>query len=273
MTPLREYGAPELGTVTGANSYFAMSEATRQQYELHPRHLRRISPPGTKHLKGLEFGNANWEALKDEGERVWLLCPSPRSRAESVRNYVRDGEGQGVHEAYKCSIRQPWWRPSVVPIPDLFFTYMSHRYPRLINNTADVAFLNSMHGVRLSPDLRSEARDSLPLVTLNSATMLGAETLGRSYGGGVLKMEPREAASLPVPAPDNLQAAWRKLGAEKERFDSLLKQGEWWTVVAEVDRALLREVMGLSADEVTELRDGAALLRIRRTRQTEDHDS
>jgi adenine-specific DNA-methyltransferase len=271
MTRLDDYGTPELGTVTGANSYFAMSEATRVKYGLEPKHLRRISPPGTRHLRGLEFSRMHWEALKAEGERVWLLCPDPKTRAESVRSYVKYGEKLKVDDAYKCSVREPWWRPPVVPVPDLFFTYMSHRYPRLVNNTAGTTFLNSMHGIRLKPGLKREPRDALPLLALNSATMLGAETLGRAYGGGILKMEPREAASLPVPKPEHLEAAWRQLSEDKDKFDARLKQGDWWAVVAEVDKVLLRDVMGFSSDEVLELRDGAALLRVRRTRQTEEH--
>ena len=40
----------------------------------------------------------------------------------------------------------------------------------------------------------------LPLAALNSITLLGAETVGRAYGGGMLKLEPREADVLPVPS-------------------------------------------------------------------------
>lgn len=272
MAAVGDYGAPELGTVTGANDYFALSEVTRRKYGIAARHLKPISPPGTRHLKGLTFSRARWEELKLAGERVWLLHPDGKKSA-GVARYLALGEEQKISSAYKCSVREPWWRPPAVPSPDLFFTYMSHRYPRLIANTSGATFLNSMHGVRLERGAPRLAREALPLLALNSATMLGAEVLGRSYGGGILKMEPREAARLPVPAVADLHAAWDALGERRACFDAALRRGEWWTVVAEVDRVLLKGVMELSNDEVTALRDHATVLRIRRTRHTESHGS
>jgi hypothetical protein len=271
MTRLDNYGTPELGTVTGANDYFALSEVTRREYGIAEKHLKRISPPGTRHLKGLGFSRAQWEELKLAGERVWLLHPEKQARSKGLAAYLEQGVERGVPEAYKCTVRDPWWRPPAVSVPDLFFTYMSHRYPRLITNGARTTFVNSMHGVRLNDDSPTEACEALPLLALNSATMLGAEVMGRSYGGGILKMEPREAASLPVPGPDALLGAWRTLSSQSPNLDAALKRGEWWSVVAEVDRVLLKDVLGLSSDEVVAIRDAATLLRVRRTRQTQPH--
>lgn len=266
---LDDYGTPELGTVTGANDFFALSEITRRRYALEEKLLRPISPPGTKHLKGISFTRAQWEELKLAGQRVWLLCPDPRCKSRALRKYLAEGEAHGVPDAYKCTVRSPWWRPPVVPVPDLFFTYMSHRYPRLISNTSGATILNSMHGVRLKGGVRKVARDALPLLVLNSVTMLGAEIMGRSYGGGVLKMEPREAAGLPVPAAETLALAWSRLSERRSRLDAALRGGQWAEVVREVDRVLLMDVMHLPRESVEAMREAAAFLRIRRTRQTE----
>jgi tRNA1(Val) A37 N6-methylase TrmN6 len=264
---LQAYGTPELGTVTGANSFFTMSEATRERFSLAYSDVTPIVPPGTKHLRGMRFTQGRWEQLKLEGERVWLLDPKSNQPSRRLRRYIEHGESLNVHEAYKCTVRTPWWRPPVVPPPDLFFTYMSHRYPRLIANEAGVSFVNSMHGIALRDDTPPSARDSLPLLALNSVSILGAEIFGRSYGGGILKMEPREASELPVPSPALLTKAWNKLARRKAHLDERLRAGQWQDVVDEVDRALIIDCAGVSREDVLALRAEATKLRRRRTRK------
>lgn len=266
FSALGDYGSPELGIVTGGNSFFTLSEATRVRYGLSEEagQVVKVCPPGTKHLKGLAFSAAAWKQLRHAGERVWLFRPDATDTSPEVMAYVAEGNRIEVDGAYKCSIRTPWWRPPIVSPPDLYFTYMSHRYPRLIANTAKTTFVNSMHGLRLKPDVHRESRDALPLLAFNSVTMLGAEVHGRSYGGGILKMEPREAAALPVPAFEALQDAWAILKPQKTTLERRLQRGEWTNVVKIVDDALLIRTLKLSRDQVAELHDGARSLRARR---------
>lgn len=266
FTTLGAYGNPELGIVTGCNAFFTMTEDTRLQYRLSEEagQVVKVCPPGTKHLKGLSFSLSTWKGLRDVGERVWLFRPSPEDDSDGVTAYVARGEQDRAHEAYKCSIRTPWWRPPIVTPPDLFFTYMSHRYPRLITNGARTTFVNSMHGLRLNPGTPEGTREALPVMMFNSVTMLGAEVHGRSYGGGILKMEPREAAFLPVPGTIHLGMAWEKLKPQARRLDASLRNGQWSNVVKTVDDILLVETLGLPRAHVADLHDAARTLRARR---------
>jgi hypothetical protein len=74
---------------------------------------------------------------------------------------------------------------------------MSHLGPRLIVNPAGAWSTNLLHGVAFRPDAPS-AR-ALAVAMACSLTLLSAEVEGRAYGGGVLKLETREAERLAVP--------------------------------------------------------------------------
>lgn len=269
FSPLSAYGTSMLGAVTGANKFFVISEETRKKFGLNESQLVPVSPPGTRHLKAPAFSRAQWKQLRDAGEPVWLFRPDIDDVSESRIAYTAYGEMLEVDQGYKTQIRTPWWRPPQPAVPDLFFTYMSHNYPRLVTNTARVGFLNSMHGMKLHPDAPAIAAAALPYMCLNSVTMLGAEINGRSYGGGILKMEPREAAVLPLPSPDVLAKAWESLEPQRRSFDVQLRNGHWTEVAKRVDEAVLGVGAGLSPDEIALLLSAARQRRERRLRRAE----
>ncbi len=258
---LADYGNPCLGTVTGNNDFFCISERTRASYGIGEEHLLRQCPPGTRNLAGAEFSFADWEALRDGEQPVWLVAPSDEgARTDGIADYLDEGIARGIPQGYKCRKRKLWFRPPAVQPPDFFFTYMAHWAPRLIANSARVTFVNSMHGVHLH-EPNGVVKDALPFLALNSVTMLGGELFGRSYGGGVLKMEPREAAMLPVPSRDVLLKAWSRVKSHRAELDADLRAGRWTAVVATIDRELLVGTMRLSTDAAEALAAAAQRLR------------
>lgn len=268
FTQLDAWGRTELGMVTGNNRYFCLSATRAAALGLKTNELKRISPPGSRHLRGLTLTERAWRELADEGRSTYLFAPRADLEvhlSEAAAAYIAEGEEAGVQNAYKCRVRSPWWKVPRVAIPDLFLTYMNHDTPRLVTNSVGAAHLNSVHGVTLKADHASLGRDLLPLGVLNSLTLLGAELVGRSYGGGILKVEPKEADLLPVPSPAVLADAAPALQALRPQLAKHLRAGNLDQAVALVDRVLLVDHLGMKRAQIKGLREAWETLFGRRT--------
>ena len=263
FSPLLDWGETYLGAVTGNNRYFSLSRSDAAELRLPEGDVIRISPPGSRHLRGLRFTRDAWEALARDDARCLLFYPRDKLRAAAGR-YVSQGEAEKVHKAYKCAVRSPWWKVPLVSVPNLFLTYMNHDRPRLIANDAGVHIVNSLYGVGLRYGKRVLGRDLLPIACLNSVTLLGAEVVGRAYGGGLLKLEPREADKLPVPSEQLLRKIGDDLRNLRPQLSVALRQNDLSRAVEMVDRVLLTDGLGVSDDEIAGLRAARELLFERR---------
>ncbi|WP_120264121.1 hypothetical protein [Microbacterium sp. AG238] len=161
------------------------------------------------------------DRLGREGQPIWLLYPSAKPAAATLR-HIAEGHRTGADQAYKCRVRNPCWRVPALRAPDLFLTYMNADTARLTTNTVGARRLNSVHGVYLTDEHRDLARDVLPIASLNSTTLLSADLVGRSYGGGILKIERRESDRWWMPAPALLAQHRVALAALKPRVQRLL---------------------------------------------------
>lgn len=266
FVPLAEYGKVVLGTVTGANKYFCMSDEDRSNHGLEEQVdvIATLPSPARTLSTSLAFTTEDWSALKRAGEPVWMLNPALDADRPEVAAYLARGERDKVHEGYKCRHRKDWWRIPVVAAPDLFFTYMSHRMPRLVANEAHTTFLNSLHGIRLNKDAPKGRAAMLAMTSLNSLTLLFAELNGRSYGGGVLKLEPTETANLRVPGPELLQATWASLGRKRGHVRTLVGEGLLDEARSLVDAAMLQQVLELDEQDTVALQAAASRLRSQR---------
>jgi hypothetical protein len=264
VTTLQEkWGETTLGAVTGSNAFFTLSPDRARQLGLSDHELVRLSPPGSRHLRGLSFTHTTWSAMGREGAKILLFRPIGDPSAAALA-YIQEGERLGIEQAYKCRVRRPWWRVPLVPVADLLLTYMNADTPRLATNRARVHHLNSVHGLYLREGVRRLGQDLLPLAALNSLTMLGAEMVGRAYGGGILKLEPREADVLPVPAPTLVETMRRRLTAVRNEVSGLLARGRLLDATRLVDQVLLIDALQLDHTHVQALADAHAMLTSRR---------
>ncbi|WP_353828116.1 N-6 DNA methylase [Agromyces sp. SYSU T0242] len=260
---LQEWGDTTLGMVTGANRFFAMSPSRAKELGLTHRELIRLSPPGSSHLRGLSLSDHALRELGNSGLATRLFRPTG-DVSKAAQHYIELGEATGVHEAYKCRVRSPWWRVPLVRPAHLILTYMNADTPRITTNSANAHHLNSVHGVYLRPGLVDLGQRLLPIASLNSMTMVGAEAVGRAYGGGILKLEPREADVLPVPSPEAVVSAAPALQAIRSRVAANLRAGRLLEAVHLVDRVLLEDAIGVRREQVRMLQTEYVRLATRR---------
>lgn len=263
FTHLEAWGDTTLGMVTGNNKFFALSPARVAELGLTRRDLIRLSPPGSAHLRGLELSSTQMTSLGHEGRATWLFRPS-ESLSPAAQAYVETGHRAGVDQAYKCRVRKPWYRVPLLPAADLLLTCMNADTPRLTTNSAGAHHLNSVHGVYLREEDKALGRELLPLASLNSITLLNAEMVGRSYGGGILKLEPREADVWAMPSPHLIRDRETQLRAVKTKVGRLLQQGKLTDAVQLVDQALLLDSGVITEDAVKTVRDAHRNMTARR---------
>ncbi len=245
----------DVGIVTGQNQFFVLSKEQIEEHLLTDHTLPIVGRSG--HLKGVIFSEADWRANADSNLPAYLLnLPNAafEELPEAAREYVMSGETAEMHIGFKCRIRNRWYIVPSVWTPDAFMLRQVHNYPKIIINKAQTTCTDTIHRVRLRNGAKSEV---IAAAFLNSLTFAFSEVIGRSYGGGVLELEPNEAEKLPLPLK----------GAEKldlKQIHKLLLHDDIERVLDMTDKVLLIDALGLSDKEAKMLRGIWQKLRDRR---------
>lgn len=200
-----EIASVGIGYVSGANDFFHLrpSEAHRLGIPaklLHPA-VRNGRALPARSLTRTTI--AKWQAADDPV----MLLRLPKIRAAelpaSVCRYLDSNAGREAREAYKCRVREPWFSVPDVQTPDYFMSYMSGVTAGLVRNAGRATCTNSVHGVRV----KDRAGMAAFLGAWDSSFMaLSREVEGHPLGGGMLKLEPREAGRLLLAPADTLPA-------------------------------------------------------------------
>ena len=190
---LGDFARVGVGYVTGANDFFHLRPSFADRLGI-PRSLLH---PAVRNGKSLANGSVDQVCVKSwlaADEPVMLLRLSPESELPfPVRSYLNSSAGRAARETYKCRNRDPWYAVPDVTVPDGFLSYMSADGPKLVGNSAGCVGTNSVHVVHLT-DGTSMSR--LMKLWAEPLTALSCEIEGHPLGGGMLKVEPREAARV-----------------------------------------------------------------------------
>lgn len=188
-----------IGYVSGANDFFHLRPSSAARLRIGRRFLHE----SVRNARALPPSQLTRDVVQEwyrRDEPILLLrlaksidIPAP------VRRYLDTQEGREARTAYKCRSRTPWYSVPDVQVPDFFLSYMSGLTPSLVRNVAGCTCTNSVHSVRLRDRSMAPALKGL---WSTSFVQLSCEVEGHPLGGGMLKLEPREAQEILLPSPE-----------------------------------------------------------------------
>jgi hypothetical protein len=241
------YCKHRIGYVCGDKRFFHPDEATRAAYGLSDVNFRPTILNSKEINGGTGIGICVFEG--DCSSKLYY----PIRIGDGDEAYIRAGESCGVSRKYKCMKRKPWYVTPNVETPDVILSVFGD-VPKLVLNKGAYAVSNSL----LCGSLRHGV-DPMNYICrwYNSLTLLSIELNVHSLGGGSLVLIPGEADSLELvkPLPEDA------VGYVFRQLDDVMKGGKTQEVYCRGDELVLKEIMGLSDEDVSSIREALASLR------------
>ncbi len=188
------------GIATGANHFFFLTRSQVADLKI-PEEFLIPAIGRTRDISGDQITLADIEVLDRAGRPTLLFSPDGRPIScfpPEVQRYLEAGERMGVHKRKLISIRHPWYKMEVRAIPPILFAYLGRRNARFIYNQAGVVPLTGF--LCIYPRQNDPTFiDRLWQVLRHPETVANLALVGKSYGDGAIKVEPRALEKLPLP--------------------------------------------------------------------------
>jgi adenine-specific DNA-methyltransferase len=185
------------GIATGCNSFFHLSNSAAQEFRIRSKNLTPCVGRA-QDVAGSIFTEQDFNNLAANNTKTYLfdIKDSPdRSEAK----YIQQGEAKGLHQRFLCAARNGhWYAMEKRPPSAIWATVFGRKAMRFIYNAARVANLTTFHCIYP----KNESSDFAAALTacLNSRLVQQlAQRQHRVYGGGLLKMEPKDLLDIEVP--------------------------------------------------------------------------
>ncbi len=198
--PLSHFAKVMRGIATGANEFFFMTKEQVQKLGLD-RHLFLRAVGRTRDCPDDVLTRKRLEELDAESRPTWLLNLGNESTdvlPKLLRAYLEEGERLGLPERALIKSRKPWYKMERRVPPPILFAYLGRRDCRFILNEAGAVPLTGFLCVypldRTQQEVKRLWRALNHPETLNNLLFVG-----KSYGKGALKVEPRQLDALEIP--------------------------------------------------------------------------
>jgi hypothetical protein len=187
-----------IGYVTGDNDFFHLRPSEAAMWGI-PESLLHPAVRNGRALRCRAVTRATVRSWTRRDEPVLLLRLSRDTTLPGpVKEYLATPAARKARETYKCRTRDPWYVVPDVTVPDGFLSYMSGERPALVANEGGCVCTNSVHAVTLTGRM---SMSRLQEAWASPLTRLSCEIEGHPLGGGMLKLEPREACRV-ILGPD-----------------------------------------------------------------------
>jgi hypothetical protein len=197
---LGDFATALRGIATGANEFFHITADRACTLEI-PQEFLVPAIGRTRDVEGDLVTLDTIRSLEQAGRPTLLFSPDDRpveTLPPSVRKYIREGEAKGIHRKPLIAMRRPWYKMEVRSAPPFLFAYLGRRNARFIRNIAGVRPLTGFLCVyprRSDPGFIERLWE----VLRDPETIKRLTLVGKSYGGGAIKVEPRALEKLPLP--------------------------------------------------------------------------
>lgn len=197
---LADYARVMRGIATGANEFYFLTANQAAELKIPDEFL--VPAIGrTRDIAGDEISSDDINALAEKGKPTLLFSPDGRpvsSFPEPVRRYLEWGESLGIHRKTLIATRRPWYKMEKRAVPPLLFAYLGRRNARFIRNRAGVVPLTGF--LCVYPHAQDgQFVEKLWETLRHPETVANLMLVGKSYGSGAIKVEPRALERLPVP--------------------------------------------------------------------------
>lgn len=196
---LADFARVVRGIATGANEFFFLTREKAKEVGIPDKFLK--SAVGrTRDAEGSFLTREALIKLEEKGRPTLLFFPNGfrwEDMPDTVRNYILEGERAGLSKRALISTRQPWYKMEVREAPIFLFAYLGRRNARFIKNEAGIVPLTGF--LCIYPRSSDEAYvEKLWTILQHPDTISNLQFVGKSYGSGAIKVEPRSLERLPI---------------------------------------------------------------------------